>query len=228
MKPSFTIKRIIGIIWGLSVFSISPVWADHFIFTPVSVSTMFLYGDTFTINGENAQQGDEIAVYDVQSTICGKSVVQQAGYFILTIYEDDINTPEDEGALINEPLRFVIWDQSKQIELPVEPSMLIQSPFTYDSVDIYPPAPHHPPVFEGNNMFYGLDIVVEKHDFTLPYIINTLKILSGFDGVDLGFYPSLVDKIQLNDAIRWMKEMGTHSLDSEVRLLFLTSESKDS
>jgi hypothetical protein len=52
--------------------------------------------------------------------------VTQPEVIQLFVYRDDSSTPEDEGALINEELTFVIWDQSEEIEIILLDSMFIQ------------------------------------------------------------------------------------------------------
>jgi len=101
---------------------------------------MGFYGDVFTINNVSSEPGDEIAVFDSQGTFCGHYVVTNAGFFYLVVYGDESNSPEDEGASINEDLTFKVWDASEAIEITLTNSMFIQKDvFGQPQIDTIPP-----------------------------------------------------------------------------------------
>ena len=137
-------------IWGLKIEYSS----IHFRFNvPSTTKFMSFYGDDFKIDGITAQSKDEIAVFDQQGNMCGHCVINHPGYFNFSVYGDEISSSEDEGAVLDEPLIFKIWDASEKIEITLEPSMFIQKQVFSAS-----PIENVPPHFLGNNELRGMGI----------------------------------------------------------------------
>lgn len=65
--------------------------------------------------------GDELAVFDPDGVLCGRTQITVAGEFgPLLVYGDDPATPEvDEGASEGDVLTVRLWDSQRQMELPV-------------------------------------------------------------------------------------------------------------
>lgn len=58
---------------------------------------------------KGAEKGDILTVMDSDQVICGKFVVTQPGmYGFLHVYGDDPTTIEDEGAVLNDQLTFML------------------------------------------------------------------------------------------------------------------------
>jgi len=70
---------------------------------------------------QQAVVGDEIAVFDPDGVLCGRTQMTVAGGFgPLTVYGDDPATTEvDEGAMEGDTLTFRLWDSQRQKELPM-------------------------------------------------------------------------------------------------------------
>ncbi|HJW88587.1 MAG TPA: hypothetical protein VJ565_03815, partial [Dehalococcoidia bacterium] len=72
--------------WWMNFYSPDSVWNDRLL--PV---------------------GSVVRAYDPQGVISGEFVVSRAGrYGLMPVYADDPTTPEDEGALPGDVLRFTI------------------------------------------------------------------------------------------------------------------------
>jgi hypothetical protein len=68
---------------------------------------------TLTIQGQPAQLGDEVAVFDPSGVCCGVGVVGSVGYYgLVHVYGDDPLSGADEGAADGEPLAFRVYDRS--------------------------------------------------------------------------------------------------------------------
>ncbi|KPA11406.1 secreted protein containing Cell surface receptor IPT/TIG, partial [Candidatus Magnetomorum sp. HK-1] len=159
------------------LFFIVPAYAAHYSFTvPSTPNSMGFYGDVFTIEGETAQAGDEIAVFDSQGTICGHYVVTNAGFFNLSVYGEDSGTAGDQGADINEDLIFKVWDDSAGLEITLENSMYIQK-------DVFgqPQIETIPPKFLGSNEIRGMGIaaVIPETDPTIDIIFPVKSYTTG-------------------------------------------------
>ena len=70
---------------------------------------------------QQAVAGDEVAVFDPDGVICGRTQITVDGEFgPLVVYGDDPSTTEvDEGASDGETLTVRLWDSQRQVELPV-------------------------------------------------------------------------------------------------------------
>ncbi len=68
------------------------------------------YGSATLYNGELAPLGSVINAYDTSGTLCGADTIDYAAgvYGFLAVRGDEADTDEDEGAEINEPIRFTI------------------------------------------------------------------------------------------------------------------------
>jgi len=90
-------------------------------YTPVALTDRVreFYG-TVTINGEQAQPGDEVGAFDPQGVCCGAFVVEegkQGLYGFMPVYGDDDTTENvDEGASAGDTITFYIWDSRQQKE----------------------------------------------------------------------------------------------------------------
>jgi len=92
--------------------------------------SMSIYGEIFTINNIDAQDGDQIAVFDPQGTICGlfSTTPDMIGLgFYVEIYGEDPDTVVDEGPLSNEILTFVVWDESEGAKITLTNAMFVQT-----------------------------------------------------------------------------------------------------
>ncbi len=80
-------------------------------------STWADYAGTLTINGQSAEAGDEVGVFNPRGVCCGAARVTSTGRFgWVHVYGDDPSTPADEGAGAGERLSFRVWDASTQTE----------------------------------------------------------------------------------------------------------------
>ena len=125
--------------------------------TPIlkSSKSVVFFGDNFTINDEPAEIGDEIGVFDPDGILCGRAIVENEGWYVLTVYGDDETTELDEGAEVNDVLTIKIWDVSSQSESTVSNSMLVNEA-VFDNV--IPASPSLPPLWTGNLDQWGLNI----------------------------------------------------------------------
>jgi|GEM_PF-4005072 len=143
---------------GYTATSDDRVASPHFsgvVATPYSV---VFYGDSFTIDGLMADVGDEVGVYDPDGVLCGSYAVTNPGQYFVTVYGDDSSSTEiDEGAIANDQLTFVMWDQSSQKEINISQSMFVPAE-VYGS----PASPFNPPQWTLNNDQWGLNIAVEN------------------------------------------------------------------
>ena len=115
--------------------------------------TVTFQGNSFTINNQLADIGDEIGVFDPDGVLCGRVVLNEAGIYTLTVYGDDPATTEvDEGAAVNDPLIFKVWDLSSQSELVLTEDMFISASVNGNL------ASSIPPVWTGNSDSWGLNI----------------------------------------------------------------------
>jgi len=84
--------------------------------TAAFVELVYFFG-TATIDGVNAEIGDEIRIFDPDGVQCGLYVVDTPGqYGPVGVSGDNPSTPEDEGALPGEMLEFRIFDLSENTE----------------------------------------------------------------------------------------------------------------
>jgi len=89
---------------------------------PVGTTDVHDFWGQFTIEGFDAEAGDEVVVIDPDGVVCGKYVVDTSGFYgIVPVYGDDPGSPEDEGAVAGDRLRFRIWDVSEQAEIRAVP-----------------------------------------------------------------------------------------------------------
>jgi len=68
-----------------------------------------LYSTHSSFAGQPLTAGDYVAVFDPQGTRCGEFVVHTSGWYgIMPCYGDDLDTPQDEGAVAGDALHFTI------------------------------------------------------------------------------------------------------------------------
>jgi hypothetical protein len=129
--------------------------------TPSIVSTpqsVMFYGDNFLINGEPAEIGDEIGVFDPDGILCGRAIIESRGEYTLKIFGDDLTTNEiDEGAEADDVLLFKVWDMSSDSEYTVTEEMFIPEVV----FDIIPACLDNPPRWPSNNAHLGLNISIQ-------------------------------------------------------------------
>jgi hypothetical protein len=124
---------------------------------PTMNSVMF-YGDDFRINGEPANIGDEIGVFDPDGVLCGHTIIENSGLYVLTVYGDDASTVFDEGAVENDILTFKVWDLSENFEQTVSTDMFIPQ----EVFDIIPACENSLPQWTDNNDRWGLNIHIQN------------------------------------------------------------------
>ncbi len=70
-----------------------------------------------TYLGQPVPVGAQIAVFDPQGVQCGEFAVTRTGWYgIMPCYGDDLDTPEDEGAVVGDVLRFTINGATAETE----------------------------------------------------------------------------------------------------------------
>jgi hypothetical protein len=70
---------------------------------------MNLYSPNSMSSGEPLPVGSVVRVYDPEGVLSGEFVVGRAGqYGLMPVYADDPTTPQDEGALPGDVLRFTV------------------------------------------------------------------------------------------------------------------------
>ncbi|MBF0452062.1 MAG: VCBS repeat-containing protein [Candidatus Magnetomorum sp.] len=129
--------------------------AEHFTLSANSYASMVFYGDIFTFDNVNSQEGDEIAVFDPQGILCGHfvSTAQTSGMFMITVYGDDTDMAGDQGADYGDTLSFIVWDDSVQREISLTHTMYIQKEvFGTSSIETVPPQ------YMGDNVYRGMGI----------------------------------------------------------------------
>jgi len=90
--------------------------APHFP-APVTTDTSCEFKGNLKIDGVDAESGDEVAFFDGEGVLCGRSIVLEgfAGrYLFAYVFGDDPTTPHlDEGAQSGEELIVKVWDASE-------------------------------------------------------------------------------------------------------------------
>jgi hypothetical protein len=82
--------------------------ASQSVVTPTTEWVNFVSTDS-TFLGRSLIVGDRVDIYDPQGVLCGNRIIVSAGALPVTAcYGDDPSTPEDEGALPGDALRFEI------------------------------------------------------------------------------------------------------------------------
>jgi hypothetical protein len=132
--------------------------AGHFTETIITTpESVVYYGDDFSINGESADIGDEIGAFDPDGILCGRTIIDNEGVYVLTVYKDDSSTEDmDEGAVENDELTFKVWDLSSDSEYIVSGEMFSPK-ILYGSI---PACEHTPPQWTANNDRWGLNISI--------------------------------------------------------------------
>ena len=98
------------------LLTVSNATADHFPSPELSYLVCDFFGK-LSINGIDANPGDEIAVFDRNNILCGKFRLVEKGQFgFMHIYGDDPQTPMDEGASSGEALTIKVWDNQQNKE----------------------------------------------------------------------------------------------------------------
>ena len=59
----------------MGLLSVRAATPTHFTGSHASPEMIFLYGETFTVNGAPAQPGDEVAVYSASGVLCGAAAI---------------------------------------------------------------------------------------------------------------------------------------------------------
>lgn len=87
---------------------------------PATTGAWCEFKGNLTINGGDAQPGDEVAFLDGEGVLCGHAVVLEqftGRYLFAYVFEDDLFTSlMDEGARSGEELTVKIWDASEDRE----------------------------------------------------------------------------------------------------------------
>ena len=208
--------------------------------TPINITTqsVVFYGDNFSINGDLANKGDELGVFDPDGILCGRVIIEEIGMYVLTVYGDDLTTEDiDEGATNNDDLTFKVWDLSSSSELIVSGEMFSPKEL-FGSI---PACEHTPPRWTANNDRWGLNIHITSnqvitltggwnlfsfsvnkvyHDSENPPTIATLNNAT-FEKVD-----SLADVlVSINDKYEIIRNFdinGAQTYDPEVPSFFNT------
>lgn len=128
------IKRLVGIaLCLLSLLSglLYPAPAHSNDVTPTNLWVDF-YGTVSSALGAPLPAGTQIAGFDPQGVQCCEFVVTHTGmYGIMPCYGDDSITPQDEGAVVGDVLRFTINGQEAVTEAisvngtPVPPNTVV-------------------------------------------------------------------------------------------------------
>ncbi len=207
--------------------------------TPIipTPSSMMFYGDNFMINGQLADIGDEIGVFDPDDVICGRVIIEEQGMYMVTVYADDASTTSvDEGADVGDELTFKVWDVSNNAESIVSQSMFIPE-------DVYgiSASPHSPPQWTAANDRWGLNLQITSsqeiplragwnlfsfsvnkvfYDSTTPPSVETL---SNAEFVKLNSLNDVLTSIEGQyDIIRNFDANGAQTFDPNVPSFFNT------
>ncbi len=107
---------IIFVLYLLSsvIFVPEPARADSFFSKPAYTPSVSDFLGMVTVDGQSAEIGDEVAVYDPDGVLCGLFILHTTGqYGMLHVYGDDPTTPEiDEGAKEGDALTFKLYRSS--------------------------------------------------------------------------------------------------------------------
>jgi|GEM_PF-2584039 len=140
---------------------------NHFSGVIATPNSVVFYGDNITIDGNAADPGDEVGVYDPQGVLCGAYTLTNAGQYFVTVYGDDSSSAGvDEGAVANDDLTFVVWDASRGIELPLDQTMFVPAT-VYGS-----PPSVNPPKWTANNDQWGLNIAAVSAPGTISGTVS--------------------------------------------------------
>jgi hypothetical protein len=103
---------------SLMLFLSNYGYAAHWPDPENSINSLHLIGLEFTINGSDAEIGDEVAVFDSGRQLVGHFTVHTPGeYGDMPIWIDsDITQDIDEGCSIGSDLSICIWDESAAME----------------------------------------------------------------------------------------------------------------
>jgi len=85
----------------------SNIWANF-----VALNSRF-HGDPLPV-------GAVVRAFDPDGVLCGETVVAVEGGFVMAVYGDDPQTPEDEGAKVGDIIRFTVNDEPV-ITMPKDP-----------------------------------------------------------------------------------------------------------
>lgn len=72
------------------------------------------------LNGDPLPVGAVVRAYDPDGLMCGEVVVAVEGGFVMPVYGDDPQTPEDEGAVAGDIIRFTVNDEPV-LTMPKDP-----------------------------------------------------------------------------------------------------------
>lgn len=149
----FMIFTVFPLLLLTLLFSVQGAWAAHFQgVTPTMTMVDFI--GYITIDGWEADLGDEIGVFDDQGLLVGSTIITTKGqYGILHVYGDDPTTPRHDGADSNSVLTFKLWQASSGTETTVTQNMMS----TQSLGDFVPSA--IPPQWTADKNKYAINIV---------------------------------------------------------------------
>ena len=185
--------RIVFVLWIFWLFLTPNIafGADHFP-APVPTSSSSVYLGYIQIEGVDAEIGDEVAFYDPTGVLCGQARITVPGqYGLVPIYGDDFTTKDvDEGAVYDDELTVIVWDNSENRELK-DSCLILTGGDPQGSEFFHVSDP--PPVWR-NNEGFALDI-------------DTVLLIGDVDG------DCTVD---LRDAVVALEIIGAYEISQDV------------
>ena len=123
----------------------------HFLEAPELYQQSIVFiGDVFKTYHKDANYGDEIAVFDENNTIRGRSIVMDTGKYAIEVFGNETDS--------HTPMTFKVWDKSEEKELILSNNM-----FAPDNVfdGAFQKSPYVPPEWTKENDQWGLNIHAE-------------------------------------------------------------------
>ncbi len=169
-------------------------WSD-----PVVTPTVMLIYGVASKRGRPVEAGDEIAAFDSSGNVlAGRWVVAASGqHGSMAIYGDDATTPEKDGLLEGEQVRFLLWSASEQREY--RSAVTVPSPVSFagnamDNVTLD---------FAGfYERHFGSDPTLQDASLTMSGIIRKAGVLAEVDD-EVAAY--CVHPVPGTTPVRWEK-----------------------
>ncbi|MBF0450948.1 MAG: tandem-95 repeat protein [Candidatus Magnetomorum sp.] len=130
---------------------------EHFTESMSSSDTSVVFlGEDITVNGVPAEVGDEIGVFDNDGTLCGRTMIYDAGIYAIKVYGDDpSSTNIDDGAEKGNGLTFKLWINRTNLEISLSKKMFDPQNTLWNA---FPASPENPPQWTDNDDQWGLNI----------------------------------------------------------------------
>jgi PKD repeat protein len=184
MKTKIIIKSLF--IFIFSIFILNSTALAYFEQVDISSPTIMKVLGNFTINGEDAEVGDEIAAIDNDGLTINVYVVEagKEGTFQLTkLKGDQSNTDVDEGFENFENIQLWVYDKSEDYPFPLDASMLTANADVHQGIKTSQPMVMTSIVFFPGNDFFGLNVAATytPPELEIESFLPTQSLTTGGD-----------------------------------------------